>query len=51
MFVFFDNKDAKDIVIIEIVKMIKEIIMIDRIIYIKLNLILMIGSHIYLYTI
>lgn len=48
---FFDNKEAKNIIIIVnkiINKLINKVI---KIIYTKLNLVLMIGSHIYYYTI
>lgn len=48
---FFDKKEANNITIIAIIIINKPIIKEANIIYTKLNLVLMIGSHIYLYTI
>jgi len=48
---FLDKRDANNITINAINKTIYAIMIIEKIIYTKLYLVLMIGSHIYLYTI
>lgn len=48
---FFDNREAKSIIITTNVIINSPINRVIKIIYTKLNLVLMIGSHIYWYTI
>jgi hypothetical protein len=51
LFVFFDSKLANIITILAISKMSREMFIKKIIIYTKTKLVLMIGSHTYLYTI
>lgn len=51
MIVFFDKMEAKNIITIVRIMINKPMIKVVKIIYTKLSLVLMIGSHIYYYTI